>query len=1561
MKLDRVDIPVYLDISNESNELKDHLLQGSEDTNLLVTLKRDGVALEVPDTAKITLYCFYKIDEQSNVGCGSSSDIDLTKNNYVLDPLDSGYNIVIENGQIKIPVTKHITNAYGKNLMILKIDVASSESGQQVTSFSYDMTYYTDKNYAYTATSSADNLPHFDDLKKQVEDLTQKTTANKQSIDTNTAGLQDKADHNLDNVGEFSTAKDGSMFYKKDNLLKESPITVDDANQEVHTRYSWVFPPNSIRFGMNTTIHQNGGYLEYHTESLDKNYLIVDYENDPQTGSLRPILGIRGTKETKVPIQSDSSIVMNKVSVINLSNPQFDRQVQRIYFKLVNSVDNLKIKLEINGRDVADYPNGSWEDDSIKGYYLQNNDQYVDLLPFWSSLSSYNIKVYLKADNDINMLGNGVLPYIAEDLNRITFKHMAYVEDGGSGGQLTAEQIRNQLVSLKDTNRLPATAIKDLPEAPTASELKNSLETLTGDNRLDSTAIKNLPQGKDAATIASELNVLTGGDRVDYKALKNKPTDSIDSENLIFNKSFGIKALNNTGSMINENTFVMLSPNKDKRYEISPITTSTGYNGEMFGILKDSLLSGSEGRVTLIDTIQTELTSSEVSEGIPAYIGFESDGSNKITISKKDNLFKVFGKCGVFGKQNDDGKFMASFDNFIVQSSYYGENAEKYKDLALKDLSNVDTNDLYSKGIQSNLASDDMSNISSTILDQRFKETTVYRTIWNKLPDLKGLKGTYIEENDALSDSQFTSPTAQIIHLVYQINTNGKIINQVLPSININKVMILQIVYSSGVTSGTVKITPKIGEALDGSSTSIALSGNAMQGILISDDIGWNWIPYKSMSEVGIAVNDQRSNFFTGIDSVSFGNGFEAVKDANNKDGVKINYIPLDNGSAFEDTEGQTFSPDLVRSALKDIEIHKVMNPDGTVTANLNIAPYFNKMEQAEGIHYMLGQSELLNSKRGKTKMYFSDPKVKGGSFVYKDMTDKSFIMQDTDPQDDPNVSGGTTFIVGLHLVPDSNEENIFTQDGYIDLELVDDSDNILTDINGNPMGIRREYKVGDKMKEELYLGEYQAKGQIKVHLKVNLIFQNEEVAMIGPESSIMLQSITKDESSGPAIRSFMIFTGYILDYFTKYYGFNSLNLAQFLIYDLPEKDLNDESIYFGNGTYLNVKTKAKASISSNNLNIKDNGNDLITWSLGKTYSVFDTSNLKSKTYKVTVSLEDKDSAYEVALLTTNTTTGNDEPIVEQYTNDSPIFTTGWTKSDSMFITENVVSGIHTQSKEFTIPNNIQRFAVVMYPNNDSIPNEIKIKDFEGDITPWINRTIIKNNSHLDERALKWSDRHYTFWSYTPKGMAGIRYTINSSGTSIPWGLIHNDVNGIGLVVNGGGWHSGGNTWRMEGDGLIKKKGKVLKLTYTAQAFNETNTDNAVRILLAKVKPDGSFDVIPGSTYSGIIPKNTTKPYMITKTFGPFDITEDNTKIRVFGNSDIEDGFYLESFTNGVPLLKIEIEYENITEDQENIQYLMNHADEVTYVSDGVPISDQNDYRIQVDVKTNNIEVKKIK
>lgn len=395
----------------------------------------------------------------------------------------------------------------------------------------------------------------------------------------------------------------------------------------------------------------------------------------------------------------------------------------------------------------------------------------------------------------------------------------------------------------------------------------------------------------------------------------------------------------------------------------------------------------------------------------------------------------------------------------------------------------------------------------------------------------------------------------------------------------------------------------------------------------------------------------------------------------------------------------------------------------------------------------------------------------------------------------------------------------------------------------------------------------------------------------------------------GKALLAFMAFTGYQVKMNNKYYGYNSLNLARTLIFPEPETEINNDVTYMGDNTYLSVKTAAKVSISNNQLIVKDNNKDLPVFSLFKRYNRFDTFVCRGKNYKATVKITDKQNAFVVALMKyTGSENVAPTPELVSYNNDQPQFNAGWSISDKLFISEDAVSGIHEATKTFVVSTDAKEFAVIIFPNASQIPTTMVLNDFEGDITPWFNRMVITDSSHISEKYLEYQKDYAKFVVMTPAGDASYRYTYNKIAGNIPLGI----KKGLALVSNNNAWADPGasDPNKVQGDLLAEADG-IITIQYSGQAYNETSTMNEANFWAVKVAPDGSLTEVPNSRYSTTIEANRKIAKNIQSKSISFPIQQGES-VRFLANSNIDDGFYLQSGTDGKPLFEVIVNFKEM-------------------------------------------------
>lgn len=864
-----------------------------------------------------------------------------------------------------------------------------------------------------------------------------------------------------------------------------------------------------------------------------------------------------------------------------------------------------------------------------------------------------------------------------------------------------------------------------------------------------------------------------------------------------------------------------------------------------------------------------------------------------------------------------DEKFQATDSGKILQ-----QNSQAIGTKANADLSNVSNEDLDSLLVQTDMGKQildntkqvqtkldtDMGNVNTLLFSREMKLTGAYQDLANRpsgqgrtAEQIKALfEANRFEEQAAVdfSNPKFASTT---LYMAYQFTSNNQTITQELPAVADNKIIMVEALLSSGKTNPTLTFTPKAGDNIQGLTSPFTISGkDGYLGYFIplQNENAWQFIPHEISHEFSLAVSDDKGNVHIGINSVQFkkatvtenGGILEVEPDAQTGGNSDI---------TFTDFEGRTFASNKIQSMDKSL---RISNLSGVADLSKGLT------DHNEGIHAVLGSDQLINSKFGRSKLYFGDIRVKGGSSVYEDKDTKSYVVQDTDPQDDPNISGGTTFICGLYYEPTTTTQNTVTQDGAIRLELVDDTDTPITGNDGNPIAVQIDYKAGDTIKPEFYVGEFQAKAFTNVHLRIELGFPNDEVIPVGANTQICLQAISKDESSGLALLSFMAFTGFRIGFDTVYYGFNSLNLAQFLLFQEAETEITGE-MELGDNTFLNLATPCKVAVDNYHLMIKDNGKDIPVWDIMKFYDEYDSRNISGKNITVKATLTDKDNAFDVSLLEyTGSVVPVPRPHVLSYNNSNPVFTAGWRVVDNMFISEDVVSGEHTQTKIFTVPDNSKGIAIMMYQHVSQMPSTLQLKDLEADITPWFNRVMITDNSHISEQYLRNLDYVYRSIVAVPAGYASYRYTVNSTKTKLPVGVFSGGDN---KIVNDNAWTDAGSTDPNKTQGDIKFLADgVVTMSYQAQCYNEQGTINNGEFWLEKVSDSSE---VAGSHYATTIEAQRTTPKNIQSPKFTFSVKANET-YRFYGKSNKDDGFYLQTSTVANPLIRFDYEFEELSE-----------------------------------------------
>lgn len=404
-----------------------------------------------------------------------------------------------------------------------------------------------------------------------------------------------------------------------------------------------------------------------------------------------------------------------------------------------------------------------------------------------------------------------------------------------------------------------------------------------------------------------------------------------------------------------------------------------------------------------------------------------------------------------------DEKFQATDSGKILQ-----QNSQAIGTKANADLSNVSNEDLDSLLVQTDMGKQildntkqvqtkldtDMGNVNTLLFSREMKLTGAYQDLANRpsgqgrtAEQIKALfEANRFEEQAAVdfSDPQFSSTT---LYMAYQFTTNNQTITQELPSVADGQIIMVEALLSSGITNPTLTFTAKAGDNIQGSSTPFSISGKS--GYLgyfipLQNENAWQFIPHEISHEFSLAVSDDKGNVHIGINSVQFkkatvtenGGILEVEPDA--QTGGTSN-------TTFTDFEGRTFTSNKIQSLDKSL---RISNLSGVADLSKGLT------DHNEGIHAVLGSDQLINSKFGRSKLYFGDIRVKGGSSVYEDKDTKSYVVQDTDPQDDPNKTQGDIKFLADGIVTINYQAQCYNEQGTINnvefwLEKVSDSSEV--------------------------------------------------------------------------------------------------------------------------------------------------------------------------------------------------------------------------------------------------------------------------------------------------------------------------------------------------------------------------------------------------------------------------------------------------------------------------------------------------------------------------------------
>ncbi|AUR96681.1 hypothetical protein NVP1231O_23 [Vibrio phage 1.231.O._10N.261.49.F8] len=672
--------------------------------------------------------------------------------------------------------------------------------------------------------------------------------------------------------------------------------------------------------------------------------------------------------------------------------------------------------------------------------------------------------------------------------------------------------------------------------------------------------------------------------------------------------------------------------------------------------------------------------------------------------------------------------------------------------------------------------------------------------------------------------------------------------------------------------------------------------------------------PLGDGSDFMLSVKDAAGTDNIGLDTLTFKSSLVEV-DALDKKEVTINpfveFISETVGSEEPNVNSVT------ANSLKVIHPLEVFSdPDAELAAELSIAHGSLEMGHAPA-HLAYANSEIaIVGKEGLSghhdgAVWFTDMVYPSNAFMSVDEAAKTISIQEADTLD-PNVTGGTDYLVAYRIHMQGNAPD----DGKVRIYLWDTVKKAyLKDVNGEPMGSQRLYKQGEELGYISVIGVVNAKGTTTFTTHVMDDFVDDELIISSRTegaSGILVQALTSEEKTSPALLQFEQDTNQQIDFGAKYFGPNLITLNWMLQEDSPEftapagsiKGLNDGSLVYAIGqTKMSIADKTLSLLSAD-------------FNLGKFVNPDDTHMLKGKTIKAYTTLANPDGDLVMAMFKWTGKPGEATTKIYGARNQGGgiVPVAGWEQVEEDVIVANALGDFKEYSHNFTVPDDAVEIAIILYPSLGLTTDSIHIKGFNADVVNPFMGYIVKAPELYTEQHLK-SDPQYAKLVQDRQGYASLRYTLNNvptTGVPMPVGMVKAGKANITIddsvnIVVGSAARGGEGAIKFGEEGRIVVKSDLY--IYPGESLPKGNKATA-RFWYALVSDDGqTFTKIDDSETSFLVTGGDLPSKCKMNTFGMDVNTGD--RIALFSLTDATDDAYIISDYTGT-MLTTEIDFEEI-------------------------------------------------
>lgn len=255
-------------------------------------------------------------------------------------------------------------------------------------------------------------------------------------IEKNLLEINNALDYILAIKEDISKLSNGELVKKNNENLQGTGIIEDDTH--IFFPKDGRFPSGSIDVGPGATISENGGWLQYKTNTLGKSYILLDYELT-QGGTTKPVYWERLMEEQDVIIQPINSVVMDveRIEIVPSSN----YQINQLKLDFVEPVENLVIQIKSldTNKVIKYFPNENAFKTGSGGFdFGIGSNNIIDgftSTPL-SVLTAYNLEITFS--KPVKLKGNGVLPWFS--VNRQIINKIDIMVEGDKFGAILSRR-----------------------------------------------------------------------------------------------------------------------------------------------------------------------------------------------------------------------------------------------------------------------------------------------------------------------------------------------------------------------------------------------------------------------------------------------------------------------------------------------------------------------------------------------------------------------------------------------------------------------------------------------------------------------------------------------------------------------------------------------------------------------------------------------------------------------------------------------------------------------------------------------------------------------------------------------------------------------------------------------------------------------------------------------------------------------------------------------------------------------------------------------------------------